>query len=81
LQSERIAAAYDLSVGMNYLHERRIVFRDLVSLDLVVVQIVFRSTKIFLFLHIFSLSRRNPTILASTTSESSRFLISVWQKS
>jgi serine/threonine protein kinase len=31
LQSERIAAAYDLSVGMNYLHERRIVFRDLVS--------------------------------------------------
>lgn len=31
LQSERIAASYDLSVGMNYLHQRRIVFRDLVS--------------------------------------------------
>lgn len=30
LQSERIAAAYDLSVGMKYLHDRRIVFRDLV---------------------------------------------------
>lgn len=30
LKSERIAAAYDLSVGMKYLHERRIVFRDLV---------------------------------------------------
>jgi hypothetical protein len=39
LQSERIAAAYDLSVGMNYLHERRIVFRDLVSLDTVVAQV------------------------------------------
>jgi serine/threonine protein kinase len=37
LQSERIAAAYDLSVGMNYLHERRIVFRDLVRHDDVVV--------------------------------------------
>lgn len=29
LQTERIAAAYHLALGMNYLHQRRIVFRDL----------------------------------------------------
>jgi serine/threonine protein kinase len=30
LHSERIAAAYDLSTGMKFLHGRNIVFRDLV---------------------------------------------------
>ncbi|KAG7356617.1 serine/threonine protein kinase [Nitzschia inconspicua] len=29
LNSERIVAAYDLAVGMRYLHEHRVVFRDL----------------------------------------------------
>jgi serine/threonine protein kinase len=31
LDTERLLAAYDLAIGMNYLHERNIVFRDLVS--------------------------------------------------
>jgi serine/threonine protein kinase len=86
LQSERIAAAYDLSVGMNYLHEQRIVFRDLVSLDTVVAQVFWercgsRNNVSFQTLSISFLSHRNPTMLASTTSESSRYLILVWQKS
>jgi len=33
LQSDRITAAYDLAIGMNYLHQRKVVFRDLVSDD------------------------------------------------
>lgn len=31
LDTERLLASYDLARGMNYLHERKIVFRDLVS--------------------------------------------------
>jgi serine/threonine protein kinase len=31
LDTERLLASYDLAVGMNYLHERNIAFRDLVS--------------------------------------------------
>jgi serine/threonine protein kinase len=31
LDSERISASHDLAVGMQYLHDRKIVFRDLVS--------------------------------------------------
>jgi serine/threonine protein kinase len=30
LQTDRMTAAYDLACGMNYLHQRKIVFRDLV---------------------------------------------------
>jgi serine/threonine protein kinase len=84
LQSERIAAAYDMSVGMNYLHERRIVFRDLVSHDLVVAQSSwgagFSRTTVSFSLSCL-LSHRNRTMLASTTSEFSRFLILVWPRS
>jgi serine/threonine protein kinase len=33
LQTDRMTAAYDLACGMNYLHQRNIVFRDLVRFD------------------------------------------------